>query len=359
MEGIPGTRKTERRRSRSRSRQRIESELFKIITDIPAVNDTYEYLLSAYTLIKDSNPLFKESFERGEEMAYWMKDKTDRALSLTGLDQPLKQMDAKAAQSWEEAENMRRRISGQWESNQKLWESRIKEMSLNFQQKTDTVNYTVFESMQTIMDYFEESLENLMLPASEESEKFSQEPSFKMTVGRMLDLTYRLNVGILSLSMNKMKDLGDPTTWQTSFIRKHLDPRQISARAKIVSDEISNPEKVLGYLENKELTTVDRTLISTSRALLAASKNAVDQMNKGQTMAYGLMANIWTYNRQLFKQLGEAQSINDVTGIGLHETRRALELSMDNLALLKQSDVLAKTVDWMALQEENLAAKSM
>ena len=40
-------------------------------------------------------------------------------------------------------------------------------MSLNFQQKTDTVNYTVFESMQTIMDYFEESLENLMLPASE------------------------------------------------------------------------------------------------------------------------------------------------------------------------------------------------
>ena len=34
-----------------------------------------------------------------------------------------------------------------------------------------------------------------------------------MTVGRMLDLTYRLNVGILSLSMSKMKDLGDPTTW--------------------------------------------------------------------------------------------------------------------------------------------------
>ena len=58
-------------------------------------------------------------------------------------------------------------ISGQWDSNQKLWEARIKEMSQNFQQKTDTVNYTVFESMQTIMDYFEESLENLMLPASE------------------------------------------------------------------------------------------------------------------------------------------------------------------------------------------------
>ena len=47
-------------------------------------------------------------------------------------------------------------------------------MSQNFQQKTDTVNYTVFESMQTIMDYFEESLENLMLPASEGKWKISQ-----------------------------------------------------------------------------------------------------------------------------------------------------------------------------------------
>ena len=111
-----------------------------------------------------------------------------------------------------------------------------------------------------------------------------------------------LNPTICSLSLNIFFQ-------QTSFIRKHLDPRQISARAKIVSDEISNPEKVLGYLENKELTTVDRTLISTSRALLAASKNAVDQMNKGQTMAYGLMANIWTYNRQLFKQLGEVSCL--------------------------------------------------
>ena len=49
---MTGTHKTERRRSRSRSRQRIESELAKKITEIPAVNDTYEYLISAYTLIK-------------------------------------------------------------------------------------------------------------------------------------------------------------------------------------------------------------------------------------------------------------------------------------------------------------------
>ena len=63
------------------------------------------------SFFQDSNPVVKESFEKGEDMAYWMKDKTDRALSLTGLDQPLKQMDARAAQSWEGAENMRRRVS--------------------------------------------------------------------------------------------------------------------------------------------------------------------------------------------------------------------------------------------------------
>ena len=39
--------------------------------------------------------------------------------------------------------------------------------------------------------------------------------------------------------------------------------------------------------------------------------------------------------------------MNDMTGIGLHETRRALESAMDNLSLLKQSNFLGRTVDWL------------
>ena len=54
-------------------------------------------------------------------------------------------------------------------------------------------------------------------------------------------------------------------------------------------------------MENKELTELDRQLITTSRALMAASKQAVDTMGKGPIM----MGNIFRYNRELLKQLGE------------------------------------------------------
>ena len=40
-----------------------------------------------------------------------------------------------------------------------------------------------------------------------------------MTIGRMMDITYRLNVGLLSFSMEKMKDLADPAVW-VSFLEE-------------------------------------------------------------------------------------------------------------------------------------------
>ena len=44
--------------------------------------------------------------------------------------------------------------------------------------------------------------------------------------------------------------------------------------------------------------------------------------------------------------------MNDMTGIGLHETRRALESAMDNLSLLKQSNFLGRTVDWLVSKKK-------
>ena len=58
-------------------------------------------------------------------------------------------------------------IVTQWETNQKGWHTRMKEIGQDFQQKSEAINYTVFESMQTVMDYVEETLENLMLPPTE------------------------------------------------------------------------------------------------------------------------------------------------------------------------------------------------
>merc|ERR1712062_936112 len=89
-----GTKKTERRRSRSRNRQEIESELARKVNEIPMVHDTIEYLLSSYSLIKDSNPLVKESFQRGEDAAFWMRQKTREIITATNLDQPLQQVES-------------------------------------------------------------------------------------------------------------------------------------------------------------------------------------------------------------------------------------------------------------------------
>ena len=51
----------------------------------------------------------------------------------------------------------------------------------------------------------------------------------------------------------------------------------------------------------------------------------------------------------------QAKSVNDVTGIGLHETRRALEAAKESMASLKQSELIDKTINWLAIQERKIA----
>lgn len=58
-------------------------------------------------------------------------------------------------------------------------------------------------------------------------------------------------------------------------------------------------------MENKELTELDRQLIMTSRALLAASKVTLEQVGRGPNKAMEMMANMWLYNKEILKQLSE------------------------------------------------------
>ena len=66
-------------------------------------------------------------------------------------------------------------------------------------------------------------------------------------------------------------------------------------------------------MENKELTELDRRLITTSRALRAASKNAVDAIGQGPNVAMTTMSNLWKYNRDLLKQLSEVNIVRTRT----------------------------------------------
>ena len=50
------------------------------------------------------------------------------------------------------------------------------------------------------------------------------------------------------------------------FFSQYTDPNQIKLRAEIIGKEIgAAPGKKLSYMENKELTELDRQLITTSR----------------------------------------------------------------------------------------------
>jgi len=351
-----GTRTTERRRSRSRSRANvIESKLAKRVDEIPMVHDTIEYLLSTYSLIKDSNPLLKESLQRGEDAAFWMSQKTREIIEATNLDRPLKQMDSMAAKTLEDVEKRTKKLRDDWEKNNKALSDKIRRMSKDLNEQSQSVQYTVFEAMQTIMDYIEESFENVMLPCTPESAKFAEDPSFKMTMSRIVDMTYRFYAGLLTLSINRLRELSDTKYWAT-VVKPYTDPNQIKLRAEIIGKEIgAAPGKKLSYMENKELTELDRQLITTSRALRAAAKTAVESMGRGPGVVTSIMANVLKYNQELVKQLSEAKSVNDVTGIGLHETRRALEAAKESMASLKQSELIDKTINWLAIQEQKIA----
>ena len=63
------------------------------------------------------------------------------------------------------------------------------------------------------MDNLEERLEPVMLKPSPDVEKFSAEPSLAMTLGRTVDMTYRLNLGILQYSAARARAIVNPENW--------------------------------------------------------------------------------------------------------------------------------------------------
>ena len=199
--------------------------------DIPVVHNTVEYILSTYGVIKDVNPLVKSSLERSEDVAYWLKEKAENVVTATHLDEPLKKLDTAAANGVIQVEKtssnvsslqrntsntlkqtkmqLRHRIA---ETNKDM-HARIKDSGFRIRKRTEDARYTLFEGIQTLLDYIEDRFESVMLKPSPEAEKYSTEPSMMMSMGRMVDITYRLNLGIIYFTAEKAKALVDPKAW--------------------------------------------------------------------------------------------------------------------------------------------------
>lgn len=52
----------------------------------------------------------------------------------------------------------------QWDNNNKLWQNRLRAITRQINERSEGVQYTFFEAMQTIMDYMEETFEKVMIP---------------------------------------------------------------------------------------------------------------------------------------------------------------------------------------------------
>ena len=60
----------------------------------------YLFIKSLFlSFLQDANPVLKASLQRSEDTAYWLRQKTDDLMEATNLKEPLKRLDAAAAQS--------------------------------------------------------------------------------------------------------------------------------------------------------------------------------------------------------------------------------------------------------------------
>ena len=61
-------------------------------------------------------------------------------------------------------------MQNQWELSSKEWQQWVRSIAREVQKRTDGMQYNVFESIQTICDYIEDTFEPVMLPASKGTE---------------------------------------------------------------------------------------------------------------------------------------------------------------------------------------------
>ena len=59
---------------------------------------------------QDSNPFLKENLQRTEDLAFWLKQKTDDLVTVTNLKGPLKKLDSAAAQSLDNLDKARLQV---------------------------------------------------------------------------------------------------------------------------------------------------------------------------------------------------------------------------------------------------------
>jgi hypothetical protein len=63
-----------------------------------------------FYFFQDSNPFLKQNLQRSEDLAFWLKQKTDDFVTSTNLKEPLKRLDSAAANGLDNLEKARLKV---------------------------------------------------------------------------------------------------------------------------------------------------------------------------------------------------------------------------------------------------------
>jgi hypothetical protein len=230
----------------------------------------------------------------------------------------------------------------------------MNEVTVELKRRSDTFQFSALESAHNIMDYFEDNLEVVMLPPSEESLRYAaEEASAYMTLKRMLDLTYRLNAGVVQYSVGSVRSAGEP--W-VLLLHKHLHPGQIRVRVSIIRVEAfntSDESDSKDFLENDDLTGLDRRLISAGRYTYSTGQRVTRPVTTTVAVVYDTAAKIVAFPGTVVTQV-KSLTLKDVQISGLRASTMAFEGIAERSEYFKKSEMFNNLITWTAKNEKVL-----
>jgi len=230
----------------------------------------------------------------------------------------------------------------------------IKDEGLKIQKQTTNASSAVLEGVQTIMDNLEERFKPVMLKPSPDAEKYSTEPSISMTLGRTFDVVYRLNLGVIQYTTETARNVVDPQAVGT-FLRKNFSPSHIQLRMSIVRQAVTDNSSQICYTENKDLTDFDRRVIGLVQRVSETRQAAIDTVKEAPANFVVVVQGSVQYVGGVLKHLTEARSVSDLAGIGLNESRLAMEGARNKLPFVNSFGILDGAINWAASKEKTIS----
>lgn len=135
---------------------------------------------------------------------------------------------------------------------------------------------------------------------------------------------------------------------QREFAHTYFSAEKIKLRAHIIREGVTAPNgSVIKYMDDKELTELDRRLIQLTRSVLATTRMLTENVREVPAKSLEAARTSIAYFQGVLSHITEARSISDLTGIGLNESRRALENIKEVVPLTKNFELLDRVIDWM------------